>query len=244
MIPLAEITEKYKNLPLNVIEETIEDAIGRALLIATGHNSTVRIEQDSIGIYLLVNGNQEPLAFKTIRKKLRRLITNTIEIELMKRDAVYEAEKLRSLQGACVTGVIEKITPDEVHVYISLRNGFRTLDIYGTCRKRDLSKSDLPTIKCGDVLQWYVRSVRPVTSRRKGRAYVRVALSRTAGVLPALLLTDLTGKRGISCKRRAAGVECFIESKEWLPVEAIRTVQKELKELVNVHVPKKTFCVA
>lgn len=237
MIP-AELVQKY-GLPQPVVTEAVEVAVARVLSGALGMDMVVRLSSSLEVVAWRRNAADErdPIRIDpaTLSRQLQRQVRHHVERELEKRQALQEWETLRALRGQAVPGEVIRITSSgNMVVALSLEDTFRSLILVGECPLRAQSPRERPLNRTGTIRLFLVTSVLPVQVR--GKARVRVLLSRVSKGLPEALLRERTGQRDIRCRRRVAGAFSEIETWHRLPREAIQAVGKELEERIIVRV--------
>jgi hypothetical protein len=186
-------------------------------------------------VFLLSRGIQEQLPLDKLRKRTRKLMLDSIELELMKRSSAMEALETGSLRGSIVTGRIEGFSPEgSLKIYTEVNRGIRTMAYSCTCPVSRQPQHERRSYRKEAVMPFVVDSCLPVTDG--GRAWVRILVSRTARSFPALLLSGLTGISGIRCLRRLPGANSDLVTRKVIPKSAINMIGKELQEHLNVVV--------
>jgi hypothetical protein len=170
-----------------------------------------------------------------LSKQLQRQVRHHVERELEKRQVLREWETLRTLCGQAVLGETLRVKPDgSLMVALGLEDTFRSLILMGECPLRAQPPRERDLYHTGDIRSFLVTSVLPVKAR--GRARVRILLSRASKEQPVVLLREGAGQRDIFCRRRIAGAFSKIETRHRLPKEAIQAVSRELGERIIVRV--------
>src|SRR6185369_6074646 len=89
---------------------------------------------EGLEIYAIDRGDMRRINFSELGRRLKRRIMDEVEISLMQRSAVYEAESYKGLARSVFPGVIEKIKPDgSLIVHIQIISALSTKDIYTDC---------------------------------------------------------------------------------------------------------------
>ena len=232
---LSDLLPQYGNLPGHTALDAIERAIARALSKTFGVPFAVRLNQKLEIWKVPPDGEIEEFTERRFSTKMRRYILFEIENELRAAQVVLECDKLLSLKGKVVTGIVKRTdTKGNVLVEMELVDLFERYILMGECPPRFQPPHERRRYLPGDTRIWYVTSVKPVAGRNNAR--VLVQLSRVARHLPAILLTGQSGIDRIACIRRLPGSESHLVSDQLIPKEAIAAVKQELKEDVRVQV--------
>jgi len=232
---LSDLLPQYGNLPGNTALDAIERAIARALSKTFGVPFAVRLNQQLEIWKVPPNGEIEEFTTRRFSAKMRRYILFEIENELRAAQVVLESDKLLSLKGKVVTGIVTRTdTKGNVLVEMELVDLFERYILIGECPPRFQPPHERRRYLPGETRTWYVTSVKPVAGRNNAR--VLVQLSRVARHLPAILLTGQSGIDRIKCLRRLPGNESHLVADQLIPKEAITAVKNELKEDVRVQV--------
>jgi hypothetical protein len=166
---------------------------------------------------------------------MRRYILFEVEKALRSAQIVLEYEKIQSLRGKVVPGVVKKIdSKGNVLVEMELVDLFERYILMGECPPRFQPPHERRRYLPGETRKWYVTSIKPVA--RSNQAWVAVQLSRVERHLPAILLTGQSGIDRIACIRRLPGSECYLVADQRISKEAIAAVKDELREDVRVQV--------
>jgi hypothetical protein len=237
MIP-AELLQKY-GLPERVTADAVEVAVARALSQAFGMDMLVRLEGSLEVIAWRRDATDERDLIRIepagLSKQLQRQVRHHVERELEKRQVLREWETLRALRGQVVFGETIRVKRDGcLMVALGLEDTFRSLILVGECPLRAQPPRERALYHTGDIRSFLVTSVLPVQAR--GRARVRILLSRSSKDLPVVLLRERAGQKDIRCRRRIAGAFSEIETRHWLPREAIQAVGRELGERIIIRV--------
>ena len=236
-LPLDELAHKY-GLPQPVVMDVAETAIANTLTKAFRSPVTCRVDCNELRLIAYL-GSHDPKAveLETISKKLRRDIDYTVELELQKKQALYEFHSMRELQGQIIKATISRIADNHtLYAMLETHDLLNPVILLGECSLINQPPHERCLYKVGESKVFFVSSVRPVT--RRGYARVRIILNRTSRELPARMLGQLTGVDGIKCQRRVAGGFCEIVTPLRIPKSAINTVGKELQEHVQVFIKK------
>jgi hypothetical protein len=236
-LPIDELAHKY-GLPQLAVMDVAETTIANTLTKAFRSPVTCRV--DSNGLRLIAYlGSNDPKAveLKTISKKLRRDIAYTVELELQKRQTLYEFHSMRELQGQVIKATISRIADNHtLYAMLEINDLLNPVILLGECSLMNQPPHERCRYHVGETRTFFVSSVRPVAGRSYAR--VRIILNRTSRELPARMLRQLTGVDGIKCQRRVAGGFCEIVTPRRIPKSAINTVGKELREHVQVFIKK------
>jgi hypothetical protein len=242
MIP-ADLLEKY-GLHEKVAAEAVEAAVARVLSRALGMDMVVRLDsQLEVMAWRRGRGDiGEPVRIEpgVLSRQLQRQVRHHLERELEKQQVLREWGVLRNLRGQAVPGEILRIRPDgSLAVALGIEETFRSLVLTGECPLRAQPARERPLYRVGETRQFLVTSVLPV--RVRGKAKVRVLLSRTSRELTEVLLRERGGEGALRCRRRIAGAFSEVETDTRIPKEAVLTVSRELGERIRIHVlaPKK-----
>ncbi|WP_088534190.1 hypothetical protein [Geobacter sp. DSM 9736] len=231
----AELLSKY-SLPEEQARSAIEVAIARTLTREMQISFSVKYDGKLEITAFHTHGKPAVIPAEAINKKLFRHVRYQVELELQKRQALFEAEQLKQLRGVNVTGQISRILIDgTLVVTLEIADLFRCLILSGECQVPFQPPRERGLYRIGQVLEFYVTKVVAIAAGHWS-ARVHIRLSRTARDLPARLLRERTGINGISCRRRIAGAFSDIVSTARIPKEAIVAVGKELGEHLNVFV--------
>jgi hypothetical protein len=238
MIP-NELTDCYSDLQPADIYGAIEIAAITVLSRAFDMGVTATyLPDDGLQITGMPHiGDPVEITHDRIGKKLRRHLLYAIEHELQARQTVYEAERLRQLQGKVLTGFPSGLDPDgSVRVEMDLSSQFRRYILLGTCPRRYQPLHERDTYLRGKEYSWYVCSVLPVTNHRQTK--VRIVLSRTSKQLPAILLRQRSGIERIICLSRIPGGPADIVTAQKIPKVIINSVGKETGDIYRVRILK------
>lgn len=231
-----EIAREYR-LPAGetmvILEQTLSDtlteAFGRRVIVSlSGENMVICRETGK-------NGREglERLSPRQVRKEVVRLCRYRIETELNRRKAIREYDFLKTLQGAVVRGVVDRVKKDSsLVVLFPVDELFNCREIAGISPVSMQPPRERGTYRQGEARFFFVSSVRLVGWDKV--LLVEIRLSRTSRRLPEALLKMETGLTEIRCIRRIAGKISLIASRERLSREAILAVATELGERVKV----------
>jgi hypothetical protein len=236
-LPLDELAHKY-GLPKPVVMDVAETAIANSLTKTFRSPVTCRVDGNGLRLIAYL-GSNDPKAVElmTISKKLRRDIAYTVELELQKRQTLYEFHSMRELQGQVIKATISRIADNHtLYAILEVNDLLNPVILLGECSLINQPPHERWRYRVGESRTFFVSSVRPVSGR--GYARVRIILNRTSRELPARMLGQLTGVDGIKCQRRVAGGFCEIVTPRRIPKSAINTVGKELREHVQVFIKK------
>ncbi|ANA41745.1 hypothetical protein A2G06_16520 (plasmid) [Geobacter anodireducens] len=235
MIP-NDILSFYSELKRTDVMEAVELAVAKVLTRTFQMPFTVHFTQDGLKMTGLPHcGEPVEITPDKIGKKLRRHVLFTIEVELQKRQALHEAERLRQLQGKVLQGVVAGYEADgSALVEMELSNIYRRIILLGTCPLRYQPMHERNKYTAGKVYHWFVTSVLPVASERNAK--VRIRLSRTSKELPALLLRQMSGIERIICHRRIPGGPAEIITARKIPKDIINSVGKETGDIYRVRI--------
>jgi hypothetical protein len=232
---LSNLLPQYGNLPGNTALDAIERAIARALSRTFGVPFAVRLNNKLEIWKVPPDGEIEEFTERRFSTRMRRYILFEIENELRAAQVVLESDKLLSLKGKVVTGIVKRTdTKGNVLVEMELVDLFERYILMGECPPRFQPPHERRRYLPGETRTWYVTSVKPVAGRNNAR--VLVQLSRIARHLPAILLTGQSGIDRITCLRRLPGNESHLVADQRISKEAIAAVKQELKEDVRVQV--------
>jgi hypothetical protein len=215
----------------------LERTLSEALTEAFGRRVIVSLSGDDLAIYRETGRNGpeglELLSPRQIRKEVVRLCRYRVETELNRRKAFREYDFLKTLQGAVVRGVVDRVLDDgSLVVLFPVDELFNCREVAGTCPVAQQPPRERGSYRQGEARFFFVSSVRLVGRDKILRVEIR--LSRTSRRLPEALLKMETGIACIRCTRRIAGRISLVESRERLPREAILAVTAELGERVKV----------
>ncbi|HOI16663.1 MAG TPA: hypothetical protein PK036_10025 [Geobacteraceae bacterium] len=231
-----EVAREHR-LPAREARALLERTLSEALTDAFGRRVIVFLSGEAIAIYRETGRNGpeglEQLSPRQVWKEVIRLCRYRVETELNRRKAIREYDFLKTLQGAVVRGVVDRVMEDgSLAVLFPVDELFNCREVAGTCPVSMQPPRERGTYRQGEGRSFFVSSVRLVDKDQVLR--VDILLSRTTLRLPEALLKMETGMVGIRCIRRIAGRISLIESRESLPREAILAVAAELGERVKV----------
>jgi hypothetical protein len=232
----AEILSKNDELSESTLIDAIEIGVTRALKRALKASFVVtykeRLEITMLGAW----GETFGITPEQIGKKLRRNMLHEIEREIGIRQILAESEKLKTLRGMVVPGVVKKIRDDNVLVEMELEDQFARYILLGVCPYREQPVHERKVYRAGEVWKWYVMGVLPIQARN--RTMIVVRLSRRSRELPAILLREKSGIERIACIKRIPGAVSHITTDRRIPKQCINDVGKELKETIDVRIIK------
>jgi hypothetical protein len=236
-LPLDELAHKY-GLPKPVVMDVAETAIANSLTKTFRSPVTCRMDGNRLRLIAYLGSNDpKAVELKTISKKLRRDIAYTVELELQKRQTLYEFHSMRELQGQVIKATISRIADNHtLYAMLEINDLLNPVILLGECSLINQPPHERCRYRVGESRTFFVSSVRPVAGRSYAR--VRIMLSRISRELPARMLGQLSGVDGIKCPRRVAGGFCEIVTPRRIPKSAINTVGKELREHVQVFIKK------
>jgi len=231
-----EVAREHR-LPAGEARAILERALSEALTEAFGRRVIVSISGEVIAIYRETGRNGpeglERLSPRQVRKEVIRLCRYRVETELNRRKAIGEYDFLKTLQGAVVRGVVDRVMNNgTLMVLFPVDELFNCREVTGTCPKSKQPPRERGSYREGEARSFFVSSVRLVGREKVLRVDIR--LSRTTRRLPEVILKMETGITGIRCIRRMAGKISIVVSRERLPREAILAVAAELGERVKV----------
>jgi hypothetical protein len=231
-----EVARKYR-LPAEEAKNLLERALSESLTEAFGKRVIVSFCGDALSIYRETGRDDaeglERLSPHQVRKEVVRLCRYRIETELGKRKTIAEYDYLKTLRGAAVRGVVDRVLDDgTLMVLFHVDELFNCQEITGSCPVFQQPRRERGSFREGDTRFFFVSSVLLVGREQVLR--VDILLSRTTRRLPEALLKMETGIACIRCTRRIAGRISLVESRERLPREAILAVAAELGERVKV----------
>jgi hypothetical protein len=232
----AEILSE-SGLPTDEALEAVEVAIARTLTGALRLNVCVKVDaQLEIIAYPEGDGDPVRISLDDIDGKLRRHLLYEIKVELQKRRALNEADRLKELRGFSAPGEISGIAEDgALTVSLEIADYFRRLILCGFCPARFQPHHEFGRYSIGSVKEFYISSVTPVmVNKRYSR--VRILLSRTSKELPRLLLQERSRIEGITSVERNPGAYSNIVTPERIAKDVINSVGKELGEHLNVSI--------
>lgn len=238
-LPLDELAQKY-GLTKPVVLDVAETAIANTLTKVFRSPVTCRLDGNELRLIAYL-GSNDPKAVepKAISNKIRRDIIHTVELELQKRQTLYEFHSMRELQGQVIKATITRIANNHtLYAILEINDLLNPVILLGECSLMKQPLHERWKYRVGESRTFFVSSVRPVAGQ--GYARVRIILNRTSRELPARMLGQLTGVDGIKCPRRVAGGFCEIVTPQRIPKSAINTVGKELREHVQVFIKKKS----
>jgi len=232
---LSDLLPQYGNLPGNTAIDAIERAIARALSKTFGVPFAVRLNQKLEIWKVPPDGEIEEFSERRFSTRMRRYIRFEIENALRAAQIVLEYEKIQTLRGKVVPGVVKKIdAKGNVLVEMELVDLFERYILMGECPPRFQPPHERRRYLPGETRKWYVTSIKPVAGRNQ--AWVAVQLSRVERHLPAILLAGQSGIDRITCIRRLPGSESHLVADQRISKDAIAAVKKELREDVRVQV--------
>jgi len=231
-----EVAREHR-LPLGETRALLERTLSEALTEAFGRRVFVSLSGEDLVIYRETGSDGpeglERLSPRKVRKEVVRLCRYRVERELNRRKAIGEYDFLKTLQGAVVRGVVDRVMQDgSLAVLFPVDELFSSREVNGTCQVSQQPPKERGAYCTGDARFFFVSSVRLVCREQVMRVDVR--LSRSTRRLPEALLKMETGIACIRCTRRIAGRISLVESRERLPREAILAVAAELGERVKV----------
>lgn len=231
----SNLLPQYGNLPGNTALDAIERAIAHALSKTFGVPFAVRLNQKLEIWKVPPDGEIEEFTERRFSMRMRRYILFEIEKALRSAQIVLEYEKIQSLSGKVVPGIVKKVdSKGNVLVELELVDLFERFILMGECPPRFQPPHERRRYLPGENRKWYVTSVKPLAWRNNAR--VLVQLSRVARHLPAILLAGQSGIDRVKCLRRLPGSESHLVADQRISKEAIAAVKKELKEDVRVQV--------
>lgn len=236
MIP-SDIIASYPELNQSDILDAVEMAVIKVLTNAFQMPFTVTYtEEEGLKMTgLPMHGEPVEINQDKIGKKLKRHVLYTVENELQRRQTVYEAERLRQLQGKVLRGgVIGYDREGGAVVEMELSSQFQRYILLGTCPRRRQPEHERGKYKEGESYSWYVTSVLPIANHRQAK--VRIRLSRTSMELPAILLRQRSGIDRIICCSRIPGGTSEIVTNQKIPKEVINSVGKETGDIYRVRI--------
>ena len=234
-LPAEILTES--GLSTEEAMDAVEVAIARTLTGALRSNVIIKIDEH-LEIIAYPSGNGEPIkiSLDDINGKLRRHLLYQIKLELQKRRALNEAERLNELRGHSAPGEIFRIAEDgALVVSLEIADYYRRFILCGVCPVRFQPHHESGRYSIGSVKEFFISSVVPVMVTKR-YAKVRILLSRTSKELPRLLLQERSRIAGIRCVERIPGAYSAIVTPARLPKEIINSVGKELKEHLHVSI--------
>lgn len=232
----TEITEKYPDVTRDEIFEIVELSTIKVIQQLHGQPVGAVVTEDGLQISLLNDNGFRSIDINSLKRKSKRRLLDEIELELMKRQACYEASYFSTIRGYAFTGLIERINESgTLTVQIQFNDVLKPIIVYGECPVRQQPPHEQNRYKVGDSMNFMVTSCLPVSNGRHAKA--RVMVSRVARELPSRILTNLTGLTGIRCNKRIPGGYSRIITRYQLPKDAINTVGKELRENLEVICP-------
>ncbi|HEY6874169.1 MAG TPA: hypothetical protein VI298_15700 [Geobacteraceae bacterium] len=236
MLP-ADLLTRY-GLPEDEALKAIEYVVTRTLTNAFRTHLSVRVNSLLEITSFPRSGAPFEITKEAVSRKLRRHLVYMVELELQKRQALFEAVGLIDLRRKCIAGEISRIAADgTLCITFEIAELFTHLAISGECPVRHQPPAERDRYRVGEVREFLVTSVVPIIVNKRS-ARVRIRLSRASKEFPARLLTERTGIAGIECRRRILGGFSDIVTPARLPKEAINSVGKELGEHLNVFVAK------
>lgn len=228
-----EMAEAY-GLSAEMVRDAVEFGVMRAVNTHMGICPHVIWGDGGLEIYAIYKGELRRINICEIGRRLKRRIMDEVEISLMQRSAINEAESLRGLARSVYPGVIEKINPDgSLIVHIQVVSALSTKDVFTDCPIRQQPPHERGTYQIGQTLEWYITSCLPVSNGR--HAKVRVRLSRVTRELPAFMLKHLSGIREIKCIFRLPGKCSKIITRKRIPHDIIKYVGMALREHMDVR---------
>ncbi|MRR58330.1 MAG: hypothetical protein EG824_08985 [Deltaproteobacteria bacterium] len=224
-------------LPAGETMVILEQTLSEALTEAFGRRVIVSLSGENMIIYRETGRNGpeglERLSPRQIRKEVVRLCRYRVKTELNRRKAIGEYDFLKTLQGAVVRGVVDRVMNDgSLVVLFPVDELFNCREVAGTCPVAQQPQRERGIYRQGESRFFFVSSVRLVGWDKV--LLLEIRLSRTSRRLPEILLKMETGMTGIQCTRRIAGRISLVTSRESLPREAILAVAAELGERVKV----------
>ena len=236
-----DLLSKYRALPSDRILSSIELGVMRAF-DQMGTPSIIHCDGDSIEVTLVTRNNDfQQVDINRLGRRVKRLIKNSIELELMEQETYQEwSSRYRKLIGTVQTGTIERIDAEtgSLSVAITLSDYFGEEMLLCECPVRQQTPHERGHRKIGDVNEYLITSGSAVTDGRR-RAYNKLVVSRVALDLPAVLLARASGAHlpGIRCVERRLGLytrKSVIVSRHAIPRAAVIAVGKELKEHLEI----------
>jgi len=236
MIPndlLASYTELKQSDVLDAVEMAVLKVLTKAFEMP--FSVTYTQEQGLTMTGLPMYGDPVEISHDKIGRKLKRHVLYTIENELQKRQTVYEAERLRQLQGKVLKGYVSRIDHDgSVLVEMELNSQFQRYILLGSCPRKYQPPHERDKYEIGKEYNWYVTSVLPVANHRQFK--VRIRLSRINKELPEILLRQRSGIERIICHSRIPGGPSEIIAAQKIPKDIINSVGKETGDIYRVRI--------
>ncbi len=236
MIP-NELLDSYSELKQADIRDVVELSLIKVLTSAFQIPVTVVFDPEE-GLSMTglpPYGDPVRIGHDKIGRKLKRHILFTIENELQKRQTVYEAERLRQLQGKVLQGSISlRDAEGNLLVDMELSTQFRRYILHGVCPLRYQPSHERDNYVIGKTYYWFVSSVVPIANHRQAK--VRIRLSRVSKELPAVLLRMRSGIDRIICHSRIPGGPAEIITAKKIPKDIINSVGKETGDIYRVRI--------
>ena len=232
-----ELCSKYPHIPEEEIYDAVEIATIKAL--QSIHKESVGAffdGKEGLDVYLYSGVNITHLDPTKLRRRNKRRLQDEIEIELMRRQACYEAKEYSTARGAVLVGTIDRIKINgSLIVALQFNDNLTPTTLYAECPVQQQPVPERGKYKEGDSFMCMIVSCLPVSNGKQ--AMVRTIVSRVARELPSKLLSERTGLQGIRCTKRIPGAFSRILTKYPIPKTEINKVGKELKEHLEVICP-------
>ena len=229
---------KYPRLCKDDVYSAIEIASIRVAQVMLGKVVQANVEEDGLHLYTLGKGETKELNLKGLRRIISKPLMEEIEIELMRRDAIAEANQYKGLRGSVVTGQISgRSRNGDYSVFVEIA-GVPPTTFYAAFPHAQQCNKDRwrGSYNIGSILSFYFYSTEVACN--SNRSWLRHTVSRSTKAFPCALLSQITGITGIKCTERVPGDHSIITSHDYIPPAAIRLVGKELKETLNVKCTK------
>lgn len=230
---IDEISDKY-GVPEWAVKEEIEKAFSHVLSNRLGQEIEVQTDNSNVRIWKFAkNGDFAILGTGEIKKNIIREIKWNLVKYLLKRSVLESYEMHKNKVRTVVYGTIMKQMHGILHVEIHPQNINDDIAM-AVCEPASQTPKERGRYKAGEVLPFYVLSVRPVLEKEIPR--LEVKLSRNSKGLAEKLIKEQIKEKSIDirikCIKRVAGAYSLIESSKKIPGDCIKRVANELKERI------------
>ena len=231
-----DLSDKYKYLAMDDIYAGIELAAIRVSKIMLGKTVQANVAEDCLHLYNLDSGQVKELNLKGLRRIIGKPLTEEIEMELMRRDAIAESHRFSKMRGGIVTGEIAGRKPNGEYSVHVLMSGSPPLEFYAVLPNSQQCDNDRRRglYNIGTALSFYLYTTQ--VRANPNRVWVQHILSRTTKDFACVLLERISGvsAKDMICTERIPGERSTIITKTRIPKECINTVGKELRETLHV----------
>ena len=246
---IGEFVEQYE-LPRSIVIAEIER--GFSVLLSRWYKMEVMVlySQGSLQVFgwAKVDGHfnfKEFDLLKDVSKKDRLRGWNTIK-RMIEQNMLIAANREFYMvrdQKTVGWGVIRDIVPgSKLIVQLELQKQSKRCEVYAECPfiKMGCHERGDKAFKLGEKRAFWVRAIHPVTVN--GNPRVCVTLNRTSKNLPVKLLEEILMKEKlwnksltVTCPQRYPGKKSYLFTNTHIPKTAIRAVENELREHIEVR---------